>query len=444
MNGIRNQRMLGELVKPRKEKATPSEYPDRPFIGLEHIEAHTMRLIGSVLASDMRSTAKRFYSGDVLYSRLRPYLNKVWCADRDGLCSSEFIVIPGNEMIDSHFLCYRLNSHDFVSFASQLNTGDRPRVDFDQISSFQIWFPKGLEDQRQIVADVEKQLTHLDAGVVGLKRIQVNLKRYRVAVLKAACEGRLVPTEAELARKEGRDYETGEQLLARILDERRKNSQGRGKCKEPPVPDTSKLPSLPEGWMWATMPQLGELNRGKSKHRPRDDVRLYGGIYPFIQTGDIRKSGGAIREYSQTYSEFGLQQSRLWPVGTLCITIAANIAETGILKFQACFPDSVVGFVQDVNSTITRYVEYFLRTAKEDLERYAPATAQKNINLNVLQNVAIALPSLAEQERIVAEVDRRLSVAEELEGVVSANLQRASRLRQSILKEAFAGEVGSK
>ena len=294
-----------------------------------------------------------------------------------------------------------------------------------------------LAEQHEIVAEIEKQLTHIEAGVVALKRVQANLKRYRAAVLKAACEGRLVPTEAEL-RGEG-NYETGGELLERILEERRKNWAGRGAYKEPSLEDTTDLPELPEGWTWVTMPQLGELNRGKSKHRPRDDMKLYGGSYPFIQTGDIRRSNGTITEYNQTYSEFGLAQSKLWPVGTLCITIAANIAETGVLTFQSCFPDSVVGFVHQGLRETTRYVEFFIRTAKDSLERFAPATAQKNINLEVLQNVAVPLPPLAEQQRIVAEVERRLSVVEELESVVQANLQRAGRLRQAVLARAFSG-----
>jgi type I restriction enzyme S subunit len=300
-----------------------------------------------------------------------------------------------------------------------------------------------LPEQRRIVAEIEKQFTRLEAGVTALRRVRANLKRYRAAVLKAACEGRLVPTEAELSKTGNRKaaFETGEALLARILTERRQNWQGRRRFEDPAPPDPIGLPQLPEGWTWATMPQLGELNRGKSKHRPRDDARLYDGPYPFIQTGDIRRSGGTIREHTQTYSEFGLQQSRLWPEGTLCITIAANIAETGLLRFQSCFPDSVVGFTHHGNPTTTRYVEFFIRTAKEKLAQFAPATAQKNINLDVLQKVAIPFPPLAEQTRIVAEVERRLSVAEELEAVVSANLQRATRLRQSILQKAFIGEL---
>jgi type I restriction enzyme S subunit len=168
---------------------------------------------------------------------------------------------------------------------------------------------------------------------------------------------------------------------------------------------------------------------------------LLGGPYPFIQTGDVRKSEGFIETYEATYSEFGLEQSRLWPAGTLCITIAANIAETGILKFDACFPDSVVGFLNANQPSLTRYVELFLRTARTALERYAPATAQKNINLETLYGVAVPLPPPAEIERIVAELDKHLSVARKNEDAASAGVLRLQRLRQSILKWAFEGKL---
>jgi type I restriction enzyme S subunit len=135
--------------------------------------------------------------------------------------------------------------------------------------------------------------------------------------------------------------------------------------------------TLPRGWRLVNLPDIGELSRGKSKHRPRNESKLYGGPYPFIQTGDIRESGGTIRKHTQTYSEAGLSQSRLWPAGTLCITIAANIGETAILSYPACFPDSVVGFLHDGDPATVRFIELYLRTAKTELGRLAPATAQK-------------------------------------------------------------------
>ena len=294
-----------------------------------------------------------------------------------------------------------------------------------------------IAQQSEIVAELEKQFSRLDEAVANLQRVKTNLKRYKAAVLKDAVEGRLVPTEAELARREGRSFETGEQLLQRILETRRSQWKGKGKFKDPTSSVTANLPTIPEGWTWATMPQIGELNRGKSKHRPRDDAALYGGPYPFIQTGDVRRSAGSITEYSQTYSEFGLKQSRLWSLGTLCITIAANIAETGILKLEACFPDSVVGFVSDQGYPTTEYVEFFIRTARDGLDRFASATAQKNINLEVLEAVAVPTPPLSEQQRIVAEVDRRLSLIQGVECEVDANLRRAQALRSSVLHSQF-------
>ena len=314
----------------------------------------------------------------------------------------------------------------------------------DDLRSHPIGLPP-LPEQRRIVAEIEKQLTRLDAAESALRRVEANLKRYRASVLKAACEGKLVPTEAELAEAQGRDYEAADQLLERILAERRarweSQEKRRGKYKEPALPDTSSLPRLTDGWVWAKMPQIGELNRGKSKHRPRNDPRLLNGPYPFVQTGDIRHSRGVITQHSQTYTEFGLAQSRLWPAGTLCITIAANIAETGILAYPACFPDSVVGFVNSCDVSLTKFIAYFIGHKKKDLERLAPATAQKNINLKFLSEMAVPLPPLAEQVRIVAEVERRQSIIRQAEATLEASLKRIGRLRQSILKQAFCGQL---
>jgi len=298
-----------------------------------------------------------------------------------------------------------------------------------------------------------------EAAEQSLLRTQSNLKRYRASVLKAAIEGRLVPTEAELARQEGREYEPASVLLTRILAERKlkweeaerakmkakggvpKDDRWKARYEEPAAPDVSGLPELPEGWCWASLPQAGEMGRGKSKHRPRNDPRLLGGPYPFVQTGDVRKADGFIDRYHETYSDFGLAQSRLWPAGTLCITIAANIAETGILKFNACFSDSVVGLLNIERPILVRFIELFLRTARERLESYAPATAQKNINLETLAQLAVPLPPNDEQRRIVNELECLLSSSRHLEDLIEISLQRTVRLRQAVLKWAFEGKL---
>ena len=155
-------------------------------------------------------------------------------------------------------------------------------------------------------------------------------------------------------------------------------------------------------WREVRLGQLGEVNRGRSRHRPRDAAHLYGGAYPFIQTGDIKASGGRITSHSQTYSEAGLAQSRLWPEGTMVITIAANIAETAILTYPACFPDSVVGFIADKQRADVRFVEYLFRHLRRQIqhENVGTGSVQDNINLQTLARLTLRVPEPHEQSRI--------------------------------------------
>ena len=148
-----------------------------------------------------------------------------------------------------------------------------------------------------------------------------------------------------------------------------------------------------------------DFGRGKSKHRPRNAPILYGGEYPFVQTGDIRKANGLLTEYSQTYSDIGLGQSKLWPKGTVCITIAANIAETAVLGLDACFPDSVIGAVLDPKLTFPSYVEYMLRYFATDLKALSKGSAQDNINLGTFENKHFPFPELEVQNKLVCELD---------------------------------------
>ena len=144
---------------------------------------------------------------------------------------------------------------------------------------------------------------------------------------------------------------------------------------------------LPE----ATLPELGEFGRGVSKHRPRNDPKLLGGDCPLIQTGDVANAGLYITSYNNTYSELGLKQSKMWDKGTLCITIAANIAKTAILEFDACFPDSVVGFTAN-EKTSNIFIHYWFSFFQAILESQAPESAQKNINLKILSELKIIVP----------------------------------------------------
>ena len=185
-------------------------------------------------------------------------------------------------------------------------------------------------------------------------------------------------------------------------------------------------------WREVRLGQLGEVNRGRSRHRPRDAAHLYGGAYPFIQTGDIKASGGRITSHSQTYSEAGLAQSRLWPEGTMVITIAANIAETAILTYPACFPDSVVGFIADKQRADVRFVEYLFRHLRRQIqqENVGTGSVQDNINLQTLARLTLRIPEPREQRRIAYilgtlddKIENNRKTAKTLEAMAQAIFQ---------------------
>ena len=184
-----------------------------------------------------------------------------------------------------------------------------------------------------------------------------------------------------------------------------------------------------------------DFGRGRSRHRPRNDKKLYGGKYPFIQTGDVRNSNHFITEYSQTYNDEGLAQSKLWPKGTLCITIAANIAETGILTFDACFPDSVIGCVFDNNETNIYYVEYLLQSFKSILQAEGKGSAQDNINLGTFEKYSFPFPEKETQDSIVKKLDNMREFISNLEQTYNQKLKSLEELKQSILQKAFNGEL---
>jgi type I restriction enzyme S subunit len=275
--------------------------------------------------------------------------------------------------------------------------------------------------------------------------VQANLKRYRAAVLKAACEGRLVPTEAELAKTGYRKakFETGEALLARILTERRQNWQGRGQYKEPVAPDAANLPPLPEGYARASFGQICRVQGGfafKSTDYVKEGVPLV--RISNLVNGRVQVSDDTVLlppEFAAANPAFLLRKGD--------VLIAMSGATTGKMAtmeedIPALLNQRVGRFVLSSSElSNAKFVSFLVMQITQKVLKDAYGAAQPNISPSEIEEMPIPLPPLAEQMRIVAEVERRLSVVEELESVVTANLQRAVRLRQSILQKAFTGEL---
>lgn len=181
-------------------------------------------------------------------------------------------------------------------------------------------------------------------------------------------------------------------------------------------------------WDFKTLDELGKVARGKSKHRPRNDKRLFGGIYPFIQTADVKKANFYIYEYSETYNEIGLAQSKLWDAGTLCITIAANIADTGILSMPACFPDSIMGFIPYDGISDVRFIKYCFDILQRKCKQISQGTAQDNLSWEKLSTIKFPAPPLKIQCRIAEVLSRYDSLIENYQKQIKLLEEAAQRL----------------
>ncbi len=192
-----------------------------------------------------------------------------------------------------------------------------------------------------------------------------------------------------------------------------------------PVINSKQLPKV-------KLSDMGTLARGKSKHRPRNAPELLNGPYPLIQTGDVANSGLYLKTYNQTYSEMGLKQSKMWKAGTLCITIAANIAKTAILTFDACFPDSIVGFTNSDKCSI-HYIQFWLMFLQAVLEAEAPQSAQKNINLEILNSLELPYPPI-EQQNQFAQIVQKVEAQKEKNQEI---IEQMNNLFNSLMQQAF-------
>jgi len=346
-----------------------------------------------------------------------------------------------------------LNGTRYFSTNAQQVVG-MASINQKQLADFPIVLPP-LEDQQQIVAEIEKQFSRLDEAVASLKRIQTNLKRYKAAVLKAAVEGKLT----EQWRKDHPDVEPADQLLKRILAERRakweaeelakmkakgikpKDDSWKKKYKEPAGPDTANLPELPEGWVWTALGQLAWSVKDGPHYSPKYSAS---GI-PFISGGNIRPEGIDFSSAKFITPELHAELSqRCKPEqGDLLYTKGGT---TGIARINTETRDFNVWVHVAVLKLVDSVEPFYLQNALNSThcykqsQQYTHGVGNQDLGLTRMVWITVSIPPLPEQKVILEEIDRRLSVTEELETTIEINFKRAERLRQTILKEAFSGQ----
>jgi type I restriction enzyme S subunit len=371
--------------------ASPVLRPDEEatFVPMASVsEQGTMQVSGHVCVADLKSGYSYMQTGDVLVAKITPCFEnkKIAVADLDrthGFGSTEFHVIRATpSALDGRYLVHFLRQDSVNSSGERRMTGSAgqrrvPRQFFEELA---IPLPS-LDEQRRIAAILDQA---------------DDLRRKRREAL-------------------GRLKELNRSIFLDMFGDPVQNRRG---------------------WPVSRLGAVGTLDRGVSKHRPRNDPALLGGAYPLIQTGSIANCDGYVLRYTATYSELGLKQSKLWPVGTLCITIAANIGKTGILTFDACFPDSVVGFTPN-DLVVSEFVQQWFAFIQPTLEKDAPQFAQKNINLAILRDLVLPIPPLALQ-RAFAE---RIVEIDALKSDHHAHLAKLDALYSSLQHRAFRGEL---
>jgi len=385
-------------------------------------------------------------NGDVLFAMIGTIGNPlVVKSDRKFSIKNVGLFKKNDPFLDSRFLKYWLESPLLIKWLiPRLKGTNQKFAPLGLLRSLPIPLAP-LDEQHEIVAETEKQFTRLEAGIAGLRRMQANFKRYRAAVLKAACEGKLVPTEAELARQESRSYETGAQLLERILAERRQKWKGKGKYKEPRAPETSSLLVVPKGWTLATAEQLTDETRSITYGVIKLGAPVYDGV-PILRSSDVRHLKLDLQDVKRIATDIASQFKRTFLQGSeILVTVRGTLGGVVVVP-EDCSGYNIsreVAMLSMVEPKIAKPVAIFIGSV--NLQRWllerTKGIAYTGINIETLKQLPIPIPPFAEQERIVAEVERRFSVVEELEAVVNANVQRAARLRQSILQRAFEGSL---
>jgi type I restriction enzyme S subunit len=374
---------LQEVATIERTGVAPSDIEDGTlYVGLEHIESGGKLLdIKPVKHGDLASTKFRFTPRHVLYGKLRPYLAKIATPDFKGVCSTDILPILPGPRLDRSYLTHFLRQPSMVEYAASRSEGvNLPRLSPRVLAAFQIPLPP-LGEQQRLAAILDQA----DA-----------LRRTR-------------------RRSIGRLNDLGRSIFYEMFGDPVENERH---------------------WQTTSLDKFGSIERGVSKHRPRNDPRLLGGPYPLIQTGDVSQANDYVVDYKSTYSEIGLRQSRIWPKGTLCITIAANIADTAILGFDSCFPDSIVGFLSE-NADITLFIHNWFKIVRDSIEAVAPAVAQKNINLEILKKLRVIEPPMT----MIGEFATRFRRGRSNQDLHDLSLRKLNALFDSLQQRAFRGEL---
>lgn len=391
---------LGEITSLRGEKLNPASMPDTPFVGLEDIEPNTSRILKTGTGSDMKSSVARFYAGDVLYSRLRPYLNKVTVPDFDGLASAEILVLQPTASTEAEFVRRRIMTREFLDFAALLDKGDRPRVNYLEISTFPVALPP-LPEQLRIVAKVDGLTARTARARKELNRLPTLIARYKQRLLALAFSGRLigkVPTDSD-------NFFLG--------------------CW-----------SIPKNWQWVRFDEAAEVASNLVKPETIPDL-------PHIAPDNIQAGTGRLLSY-RTIAEDKLisAKNRFYPGQVLYSKIRPYLKKAVIVDFDgACSADMYpINPGAELNA---RFLLYWL--ISDDFAQFSALhegrTVLPKINQKALNATPFPLPPLSEQAEIVRRIESAFGWLDRMAADHAAAARLLPKLDAAILSKAFQGKL---
>jgi type I restriction enzyme, S subunit len=426
---------LGTVAFLVKDKVDPTQVPEVPYLGLEHVEAHTMKILGHGWGSDVKSTKTKFSSGDVLYGKLRPYLNKVARPDFDGICSTDFLVFTESPDLDCGFLGNYLNQLWVVDRAHHLSNGvELPRVDWKSLAQLPIGYPKHKADQRAIVALVEGARGSQANARTHFVAARQTVDRFRQAVLAAACSGRMTADW-----REAHANETAEELMDELTRLRRELLGP--KAKPPTAIAEGDLPCLPSTWRWVSVDALArKVVDGVHKTPNYVDFGI-----PFITVRNLTAGDGISFEETKFVTKEAHREytKRAKPEpGDILISKDGTIGVTRCVRTEKAFSIFVsVAMVKPLMYAMSDYLELALSSPAVQRQMVGVGSGLKHLVLRDLKADGIPLPPLEEQAEIVACVSELLASGARLLARLDAAIRRTDRSSHAILAQAFRGDL---
>jgi len=454
---------VGEIFQELRGKVPADSASLLPFIGMDHVESDTMRLTGKGRFSEMKSAGAKFYPGDILYGRLRPYLNKVFHAEFEGVSSAEFLVFPQSRAIRNDFFKYILTERSFVNFSSHPDnvTGDRPRIDFDTIAKYQFNLPP-CQEQGRIVSKIEELFSDLDKGEESLRQAQAQLKRYRQSALKAAVTGELTRDW----REQNKDrLETGDALLKRILKARReawekaelekmrakgvkpKDDSWKKKYCADLMPLNNKLSCIPSSWVKVRIDITGGVQLGRQrspKHHHGPNMR------PYLRVANVFEEHIDVSDVMEmNFTEDEFVEYRLTP-GDILLNEGQSadlVGRPAMYRGEVsgcCFTNTLVRYknfpgVVDKKYALIVFL-YFMHSGA--FKKIAKITTNiAHLGAGRFSELAFPLPSIEEQILIAEKFHVLKQSINETADMLKGQRKKMKALRQSILKSAFSGTL---